>query len=148
MAAMQQPAPHSEFPLDRPVVTAAAPLARLAQTGPWLRMVANPRSSRERCEQIFVAELPTIRALVSTLTRRHRLSPADAEDFLSEVQVRIISNDYAVLRKFDSRCKLRTFLDTVIRRMFLDYRNAQWGRWRLSARSRRHGELAVQLERL
>jgi len=141
---MQQLARLIDFPVVRPVTGHVPPAVRAAQpqivtTAPW---------SRERCEQMFVAELPTIQRIVAGLARRYRLSAADAEDFASEVQLKIISDDYAVLRKFHSRCRLRTFLTVVIRRMFLDHLNAKWGKWRPSMRSRRLGATAVRLEQL
>ena len=99
-------------------------------------------------EALFLAHLPTIERVTSSISRQHRLSAADADDFTAEVHLRLISDDYAVLRKFRSQCTLRTFLTVVIRRLFLDYRNAQWGKWRPSVHSVRAGQLAVQLEEL
>ena len=86
--------------------------------------------------------------MTSSIARQHQLSAADAEDFAAEVHLRLISDDYAVLRKFRSQCTLRTFLTVVIRRLFLDYRKAQWGKWRPSVHSVRAGHMAVQLEEL
>jgi RNA polymerase sigma factor for flagellar operon FliA len=53
-----------------------------------------------------------------------------------------------VLRKFRRQSALRTYLASVIKRMYLDYRIAAWGKWRPSARSRRAGDTAVLFERL
>jgi RNA polymerase sigma factor (sigma-70 family) len=104
--------------------------------------------SRDACEQLFVASLPLIQRVIGTVARRYRLSADEAEEFTAAAQLRIIKDDYAVFRKFRGRCTLRTFLTIVIQRMFLDYRNAQWGKWRPSVASRRYGEVAVLLERL
>jgi len=141
---MQQPAPLIDFPVVRSVPAPVRPAGQAAQHPP----LTTAAWSRERCEQMFLAELPTIQRIVAGLARRYRLSAVDAEDFASEVQLRIISDDYAVLRKFHSRCQLRTFLSVVIRRMFLDHLNAKWGKWRPSMRSRRLGAIAVRLEQL
>lgn len=108
----------------------------------------NQPATVECCEQLFLEQLPTIRRIVSSIGRRHRLAPAEVEDFTAEVQLRLISDDYGILRKFQSRCSLRTFLTVVIQRMFLDYRNTNWGKWRPSLRSRREGRVAVLFERL
>jgi RNA polymerase sigma factor for flagellar operon FliA len=89
-----------------------------------------------------------IEQLVAVIARNHRLSRDEAEELASVIKLRMIQDDYAVFRKFRGQCALRTFLSVVIRRMFLDYRNAQWGKWRPSMRSRRHSHAAVQLERL
>jgi len=107
-----------------------------------------PIRTEAHVEALFLAQLPTIERLTSSLARQHRLSAADADDFTAEVHLRLISDDYAVLRKFRSQCTLRTFLTVVIRRLFLDYRNAQWGKWRPSVHSVRAGHMTVQLEEL
>jgi RNA polymerase sigma factor (sigma-70 family) len=147
MAAMQQPLPLTELPVARSVPACVA-LVRPPK-GPLPHRLAQVRTpSRERLEQLFLAELPTIQRVVSSVARQHRLATVDAEDFAADVQLRIISDDYAVLRKFRPGCNLRAFLTVVIRRLFLDYRNAQWGRWRPSARSVREGAIAVRLEQL
>lgn len=76
------------------------------------------------------------------------MSPDEAEDFVSWAQIKILENDYARLRKFQGRSKLSTFLTTVLQRLFLDYRNAKWGKWRPSAAAKRLGRPAILLERL
>ena len=104
--------------------------------------------SKESCERLFVSALPLIERVIATIAGQRRLSPDEADEFAAVVQLRIIKDDYAVFRKFRGCCALRTFLTVVIQRMFLDYRDTQWGRWRPSARSRREGNLVMLLERL
>jgi len=99
-------------------------------------------------EQLFLENLPTIDALVQIVCRRHRLSRTDAEEFASIVRLRLIENDYAVIRKFRGGSSLRTYLAVVIARHCLDYRAACWGRWRPSQGARRLGPAAVRLEKL
>jgi RNA polymerase sigma factor (sigma-70 family) len=105
-------------------------------------------SSPESCERLFVSCLPVIRRAVAVIARRHQLPVHEAEELGAIVQLRIIKDDYAVLRKFQGRSSLRTFLFVVIERAFLDHRTSQWGRWRPSARSRQIGKVAVLLEQL
>jgi RNA polymerase sigma factor (sigma-70 family) len=124
-----------------------------ASVGSWLDTDREPMApaaapSRESCEQLFLTHLRMIQGVAAAIARQHRLSPPEAEEFTADVQLRIIRDDYAVLRKFRGRCTLRTFLTVVIGRMCLDYRDAEWGKWRPSARSRRAGDVAVLLERL
>jgi RNA polymerase sigma factor for flagellar operon FliA len=64
------------------------------------------------------------------------------------VRLHIIERNYEPLRKFEGRSSLRTYLIVVVQRLFLDYRNRQWGKWRPSAEAKRHGPLAILLERL
>jgi RNA polymerase sigma factor for flagellar operon FliA len=99
-------------------------------------------------EAFFLSNLTLIDQLVASVARRHRLTPADAEDFRSTVYVRLIQDDYATLRKYEGRSSLRTYLTSVIGRLLLDQRNSTWGKWRPSAAARRGGELAIQLEKL
>src|SRR5215472_1056914 len=99
-------------------------------------------------QQLFLTNLPTIEALVQMVARQQRMSWAEAEEFASIVRLRLIENDYAILRKFRGGSTLRTYLTVVIARQALDYRDACWGRWRPSRTARRLGPAAVALERL
>src|SRR6185295_9281912 len=60
----------------------------------------------------------------------------------------LIQGDYEVLRRFQQRSSFQTYLTVVVQRLFLNYRNRLWGRWRPSAEACRLGPIAVQLERL
>ncbi|MGE0444640.1 MAG: RNA polymerase sigma factor [Vicinamibacterales bacterium] len=92
-----------------------------------------------------VAEIEQVIRLVSS---RSHLTSAEAEDFSSDVMVRLLEDDCAVLRRFEGRSSLRTFLTVVIQRQLLDFRARSWGKWRPSAEARRHGEVGILLERL
>jgi len=99
-------------------------------------------------EQLFLTNLPTIESLVQMVVRQQRMTWAEAEEFASIVRLRLIENDYAILRKFRGGSTLRTYLTVVIARQALDYRDACWGRWRPSRGARRLGRSAIALERL
>jgi DNA-directed RNA polymerase specialized sigma24 family protein len=99
-------------------------------------------------EQVFLTNLTTIEALVQMVARQQRMSWSEAEDFASIVRLRLIENDYAILRKFRGGSTLRTYLTVVIARQALDYRDACWGRWRPSRAARRLGRTAMMLEKL
>jgi RNA polymerase sigma factor for flagellar operon FliA len=99
-------------------------------------------------EQLFVTNLPTIESLVQMVARQQRMTWSEGEEFASIVRLRLIENDYAILRKFRGGSSLRTYLTVVIARQALDYRDACWGRWRPSRAARRLGRTAVMLERL
>ena len=102
-----------------------------------------PRAERE---SLFLASLPDIDRVSRFVARRQRLSAAEADDFCSEVNLAFIRSDYAVLASFGGRSSLRTYLTTVIQRLFLDYRRRLWGKWRPSAEALRRGPLAMRLE--
>jgi RNA polymerase sigma factor for flagellar operon FliA len=97
---------------------------------------------------VFARYQPLIDAITAAIARRHHLSAEDAADFASLVRVKLLEHDSAILRKFAGRSSPRTFLTTVIQRIFLDDRNSRWGKWRPSAEARRAGPVALLLERL
>ena len=89
-----------------------------------------------------------LEAALTRTCRRFRLSPTDAEDFASEFRLRLVREDYAILKRFEGRSSLHTYLIVVVTRAFHDWRNARWGKWRPSAEATRLGVLAQRLERL
>ena len=99
-------------------------------------------------ERLAVDNLPLVDSVVRTIARRHRLSADEADELASSVRLKLVENDYEVLRKFEGRSQLRTYLVTVVQRHFLDERNARWGKWRPSAQARRLGPAAVLLDQL
>ena len=99
-------------------------------------------------EAVFLSSLPVIDQVTAQVCRRHRLNGAEADDFRSEVRLHFIERQYEVLRRFEGRSTLRTYLTVVIQRLFLDYRNRLWGKWRPSAEAKRLGPTAILLERL
>jgi RNA polymerase sigma factor for flagellar operon FliA len=67
---------------------------------------------------------------------------------VQEVRVRLLDENYAIIRKFEGRSTFSTYLTTVIARLFTQWRVEQWGKWRPSAEARRLGDKAITLERL
>jgi RNA polymerase sigma factor for flagellar operon FliA len=88
-----------------------------------------------------------IDSVVRTVAGRNHLSASDADDLRQTVELKLVERDYDVLRRFEGRSSLRTYLRVVIERCFLDQRTAAWGKWRPSAQARRLGPVAVLLER-
>jgi RNA polymerase sigma factor (sigma-70 family) len=99
-------------------------------------------------DDLYFLHRSAIEQTIRAVCRRQRLLPQDAEDFASTVRVHLIDNDYAVLRRFEGRSSIATYLVTVVTHLALDWRNARWGKWRPSAEARRQGPVATQLERL
>ena len=97
---------------------------------------------------LYTTHADTIESALAHTCRAHRLTPDVADEFASWARLRLFDNDQAILRKFEGRSKLRTFLITVVQRLYLDWRNAEWGKWRPSAEARRVGTVAIELERL
>lgn len=99
-------------------------------------------------EQLFLAQLPLIERLVAFTCRRQRFSAEEAEEFDSEVKLRLVDDDYAVLRKFEGTSSLSTYLTVVLQRLAIDFRRKRWGKWRPSAAAKRRGATALRLEEL
>lgn len=99
-------------------------------------------------ERLFLDNRGLIDGIISLICRRNRLSPADADDFRSLALLKLVDKQYDVLRRFEGRSALRTYLTAVLQRTFFDFRTSQWGKWRPSVEARRLGPLAVRLEQL
>ena len=100
-----------------------------------------------RWEHEFLALLPWLDRVVAFTARRHRLSPEDAEDFGSRVKVKLIDDNYAVLRKFQGRCKVQTYLTTVVQREAIEFQRTKSGRWHASVEAESGGEVLQLLEK-
>jgi RNA polymerase sigma factor (sigma-70 family) len=99
-------------------------------------------------DDLYLLHRSAIEQAIRAVCRRQHLLPVDAEDFASVVRLHLIDRDFAVLRQFEGRSSIGTYLLTVITHLGQDWRNARWGRWRPSAEARRQGPLGMQLERL
>lgn len=95
---------------------------------------------------MFLAELDTINRAIRFACFRAGLGVDDAEDFASYVRVKLIEDDYAVIRKYQERSTFAAFVSIVIQRLLLDYRISQWGKWHASTRAQRLGDVGVTLE--
>lgn len=99
-------------------------------------------------EAVLLEHLDFVERTVGAIARRNALSAWEADDLEGQVKLRLISNDYAILRKFEGKSRLTTYLTTVIQNLFRDFRIQQWGKWRPSAAAKRLGDVGVQLESL
>jgi RNA polymerase sigma factor (sigma-70 family) len=96
--------------------------------------------------QVFTSELGLIERVILWVCARRSLRGADAEDFASTVKLRLIENDYEILARFEGRSSLKTYVTAVINRLYMDYQNQRFGKWRPSAQARRLGPSALRLE--
>lgn len=99
-------------------------------------------------EKLLTDNLGLLRQVVRNVARRHCLKDDDTEDLLGSIHLKLIDNDYAVLRRFEGASKLSTYLTTVVSNHVLDERNKRLGRWRHSIYARRAGRAAMLLEEL
>jgi RNA polymerase sigma factor for flagellar operon FliA len=103
---------------------------------------------RAAAEARFLEHLEWINRFASRVCRSHGLVGADAEDCTALVRMKLIEDDYAVVRRFGGDSELRTYLGIVITRQAASYVRGERGRWRPSAAAQRVGPVAVELERL
>ncbi len=99
-------------------------------------------------QRLLLDHLDLIEQIVRTTARRRHLSGVEQDDFAGFVNLRLVEDDYAILRKFQNRSSLWTYLAAVIERLSLDFCVERWGRWRPSKMAEKLGSVAVVLERL
>jgi RNA polymerase sigma factor for flagellar operon FliA len=99
-------------------------------------------------QELLTANLPVIESAVAFACRRYRLDADETEELAATVRLRLVENDYAVLRAYEQRCAFRTYISIVVQRIVLDYRIHAWGKWHASTEARRLGPMAVELEQL
>jgi RNA polymerase sigma factor for flagellar operon FliA len=104
-----------------------------------------PTSEREQGEKLFLDHLATIEKVIHFVSLRASVRDAEEEDFSSHVTLRLIENDYKIIRQF-SGSSFTAYISTVIHRLLLDYRIQNWGKFHASSEARRIGPLAVALE--
>ena len=103
---------------------------------------------RETAEALFIKHLDWIDRVASLAGSKQGLWGADAEDFTAWVRMKLVEDDYAVVRRFAGNSDLKTYLTTVVVRHVVNFVREQRGRWRPSAAAERLGAAAVELETL
>jgi RNA polymerase sigma factor (sigma-70 family) len=99
-------------------------------------------------EAILVEHLGYLERAARAMCRSTGLHGPDAEDFVSWLKIKLIENDYAIIRKFRGESKITTYLAMVVSRQLSGYLREQRGRWRPSAAAERMGPPAAELEKL
>lgn len=99
-------------------------------------------------DAVFLEHRPLIERVAASACRRAGLQPEEAEDFVSQVHIKLLDDNYAVLRKHRGDSRLTTYLTTVVHNQFKDFCNHKWGKFRHSAAAKRLGPEAKALERL
>jgi RNA polymerase sigma factor for flagellar operon FliA len=105
-----------------------------------------PTTTGPDAERLFLDHLTLLDRIVASLCRRHGIRGDEAEDAASAIRLRLVENDYAILRRFRGESAFPTYLTVCVAMLFRDYRVQQQGRWRPSAAARRLGPVATRLE--
>lgn len=90
-------------------------------------------------------KLKHIDEAISIICRKHAMFGDEARDFAQHVHLHLMEDDYRILRAFKGNSSLKTYLHTVISRIFIDQVRVKW---HPSAEATRMGEMAVKLEKL
>lgn len=97
--------------------------------------------------QLLERELPLIKKITNVICRRSGMNTDEIEEFTAEVNLRLVNNDYLILRAFAGRSSFGTYIASVIGRMLIDYRRHHFGKWHDSAEAQRLGRLGIDVER-
>jgi RNA polymerase sigma factor (sigma-70 family) len=95
---------------------------------------------------LLESNLALVEGIAARVCRRARVHDADAEDFIATVKLALVEDDYAILRKYEGRSALATYLTIVIERLMSDERMRTRGRWHPSTEAVRQGPAALLLE--
>lgn len=118
---------------------------------PTLAVLLDPpvrMNDRANSEAHFLEHLDWIDRVASIACSKNAIGVADADDFKASVRMKLMEDDYAVLRNFRGEGELKTYLASVVIRHFFDYSRERLGRWRPSAAAERMGGPAIELEAL
>ena len=105
----------------------------------WCRN--NPKAFLEK-------HLSVIDKAIMAACRRHDVLEDQAEEFASHTKLKLIENDYQLIRSFQGKSSFQTYLFTVINRIFIDWLRMIKGRWRPSEYAKRLGSMGIKLEEL
>jgi RNA polymerase sigma factor (sigma-70 family) len=99
-------------------------------------------------EELFHQSLEVLPLILRGLGREKRLSPEELEDLRSDIQVKLLEDDYRVLRRWDRRSSFKVYLGTVVYNTWHDRVRGEKGTVRVSAAAKKLGPPAPELEML
>ena len=79
-------------------------------------------------EELYRQHLTIIGQIALSVCRRNGVDDHDAEDFASDIRLKLCDDDYAVIRKFQGKSSFTTYLTVVINKAFLDHRRQHLGK--------------------
>jgi RNA polymerase sigma factor (sigma-70 family) len=103
------------------------------------------RGAFMKAAEFYLSHLTEINSAVAIICRKYGLSGDEEMDFSQYAHLQLIEDDYKKIRAFKGSSGLKTYLYTVVSRVFIDrFRH----KWYPSAEAKRLGTTAVHLERL
>jgi len=103
---------------------------------------------RDEAESLLLENMGLVEGLCRRVALRKGLRADEVEDFGAWAKLRLVQDDYRILRRFRGDASLAGFLMTVLLRLALDYVREKRGKWRPSKAAQRSGKVAVLLETL
>jgi len=97
-------------------------------------------------EELYHKCIEVLPPILRGLGRDRRLSPEEVEDLRSEIQVKLLEDDYRALRQWDNRSSLKVYLATVVSNLWHDRVRGAKGKILASAVAKRLGPAAQELE--
>jgi RNA polymerase sigma factor (sigma-70 family) len=110
--------------------------------------VESSRAAMPEPEKLLLENLARIEQIIASIGRRKGMDAEEIEEFSADAKLRLISDDYAIIRAFQGRSSFITYMGAVVPRLLLDYRNRKWGKWHASAEAEKLGRVAIELEQL
>ncbi|HEX6098130.1 MAG TPA: hypothetical protein VF432_17520 [Thermoanaerobaculia bacterium] len=96
--------------------------------------------------QLLEQNLELIDRVVRRACFRVGIAADQVDDVGSMLKLALVENDYAILRRYEGRSSLATYLAIVVQRTLADQRERVHGRWRPSPEAQRLGGRAVVIE--
>ncbi len=97
---------------------------------------------------LLVRHLDEVTQAISTVGRKRALSPEDRDELRSFAMEKLLEREEKVFGTLDRVICHRAYFIKVVERLWIDLTYARWGRWRPTAKARRLGETAIELDRL
>lgn len=82
--------------------------------------------------ELIEDNLELIDRLTRSVCRRCGVAVGEVDDALSAVTLALVEKDYAILRRYEGRSSIATYLTVVIQRLLSDEHRKKHGRWRPS----------------
>ena len=108
---------------------------------------AHEGDSQSPWEKLLLEHLGAIERFAARLARNSGFRDAEVDDFVGSVRLKLVDENYAVLRRHRGESSLRGYLKMVVGNLLRDERNHLLGKYRPSVVATRRGPDAVQLDR-
>ena len=110
--------------------------APLRMTSSGLPDTDNEADPREWLE----SEWSTVTDVLDWICTRNGLDRDESDSLRSYAHLRLVQDDYRVVRAYSGGARPRTYLSVVLTNVYRDFRIKRWGKWRPSAAAKSRRE--------